>query len=138
MTLKQDEVKYNESNEINILNYILMKKILLLALLLCGISQAWADTWTDGNGINWTFTVSGRNATDIKPTYASSISGEIVIPRRVGTNLTVTSIAKEAFYNCSGLTSVDIPSGVTSIGNSAFQNCSGLTWVYIPNSVTTL
>ena len=36
-----------------------------------------------------------------------------------------------AFYGCSGLTSLTIPSGVTSIGNQAFYGCSGLTSIYV-------
>ena len=36
-------------------------------------------------------------------------------------------IVGEAFYKCSGLTSVTIPNSVTSIGNEAFSGCSGLT-----------
>ena len=40
-------------------------------------------------------------------------------------------IGSYAFYDCSGLTSVTIPSGVTSIGQDAFYNCSGLTSVYV-------
>ena len=39
----------------------------------------------------------------------------------------VTSIGKNAFYNCRGLTSVTIPNSVTSIGKNAFYNCRGLT-----------
>ncbi|MBO4677591.1 MAG: leucine-rich repeat domain-containing protein, partial [Oscillospiraceae bacterium] len=50
----------------------------------------------------------------------------------------VTSIGDNAFFDCSGLTSVTIPGSVTSIGNSAFRNCSGLTSVTIPGSVTNI
>ena len=41
-----------------------------------------------------------------------------------GITYAVTSIGSSAFYNCSGLTSVTIPSSVTSIGSNAFLNCS--------------
>ena len=50
----------------------------------------------------------------------------------------VTSIGDCAFYNCTGLTSITIPDRVTSIGDSAFRNCTGLTSVTIPDSVTSI
>ena len=48
----------------------------------------------------------------------------------------VNSIGNYAFFDCSGLTSVNIGNSVTSIGESAFYGCSGLTSITIPNSVT--
>ena len=42
------------------------------------------------------------------------------------------------FYDCSGLTSLTLPSSVTSIGWSAFSGCSGLTSLTLPSSVTSI
>ena len=50
----------------------------------------------------------------------------------------VTSIGDAAFYDCSSLTSLTIPSSVTSIGEAAFSGCSGLTSLTIPSSVTSI
>ena len=40
-------------------------------------------------------------------------------------------IGAYAFYGCSSLTSLTLPSSVTSIGSSAFYGCSGLTSIYV-------
>ena len=50
----------------------------------------------------------------------------------------VTNIGDEAFYGCTGMTSVTIPGSVTSIGEYAFERCTGLTSVTIPDSVTSI
>ena len=50
----------------------------------------------------------------------------------------VTSIGDKAFRGCSRLTSLTIPSGVTSIGDWAFSGCSGLTSLTLPSGVTSI
>ena len=66
-------------------------------------------------------------------------SGDIIIPSNVkheGMNFLVTALGDDCFYQCSGLTSIEIPSSVTSIGEGAFSDCNGLTYIEIPSSVT--
>ena len=75
------------------------------------------------------------------PYYTTKPTGNLVIPSAVviaGTTYTVTNIGEYAFYGCSGLTSISIPTSVTSIGSYAFRGCTGLTEVIIPNSVTSI
>ena len=77
-------------------------------------------------------TVSLTKYDRIQPT------GDLVIPGSVtygGTEYTVTTIGKDAFRDCTGLTSVTIPASVTTIGDGGFSYCSGLTSVTIPSSV---
>ena len=64
--------------------------------------------------------------------YSCSSLSSITIPT------SVTSIESETFYKCTSLTSLTIPSSVTSIGSSAFYGCSGLTSLIIPSSVTSI
>ena len=50
----------------------------------------------------------------------------------------VTSIGKEAFFNCTGLAKITIPDSVTSIGGRAFSGCTSLTEITIPDGVTSI
>ena len=63
--------------------------------------------------------------------YCSSLS-EIVIPS------SVTSIGDSTFYGCNSLSEIVIPSSVTSIGDSAFYGCNSLSEIVIPSSVTSI
>lgn len=48
----------------------------------------------------------------------------------------ITNIGSGAFYNCSSLTSIEIPYGVKDIGYNAFNGCISLKSITIPDSVT--
>ena len=76
-----------------------------------------------------------------RDTKFNSYSGDVVIPSQVevdGKIVPVTSIGVQAFRNCFGLTSVQLPEGITSIDRQAFTNCVALQTVVIPASVKTI
>ena len=62
----------------------------------------------------------------------ASVSGDYTVKQGTKT------IADDAFFGNSSLTSITIPDGVTHIGSSAFWGCKELTSVIIPDSVTSI
>jgi hypothetical protein len=64
--------------------------------------------------------------------YGCSKLKKITLPSHI------TTIGNNAFANCSSLTSIIIPEGVTSIGDNAFANCTSLESIVIPEGVTTI
>ncbi len=67
----------------------------------------------------------------------TAVSGALVIPAELE-GYPVTVIDEYAFYECTGLTSVTIPSSVTKIGNSAFYGCTNLAECIIGEDVTAI
>ena len=62
-----------------------------------------------------------------------TIDGDLVL------NNKVTAIGDNAFYNCTSLTNIEIPSSVKSIGDNAFSHCRNLETVKIGNDgITTI
>ena len=115
-----------------------MKKSILFFILMLIPLMACADP-VEIDGIYYNLISKAQMAEVTR--NPNNYSGEVVIPKTVtygGEEYNVTTIGSNAFYGCTGLTSVNIPNSVTSIGMSAFKSCSGLTSVTIPNSVKSI
>ncbi len=69
--------------------------------------------------------------------YDTEASGALTIPATIEGN-PVTSIWRDAFNLCYGLTSITIPDSVTSIEAGAFNGCTKLTNITIPDGVTSI
>ena len=112
--------------------------VMLVVLMLMTTSSAMAEVI---DGIRYMLDPVKKTAT-ILPQFNGYYSGDIIIPEKVkgndGVEYVVTSLDASCFLNCSGLTSITIPSSVTSLGKSCFDGCSGLTSITIPSSVTSL
>lgn len=124
-----------------------MKKILLFMLGgLMSLPVLGTDFTYENQGQTLSYTILDENAKTCmvnsnNNTNETNISGKVEIPETViydNTEYSVTSIGNRAFYGCSGLSEVTIPTSVTSIGGDAFFNCIGLTSMTIPNSVTSI
>ena len=119
----------------------LLQRLFTTLLLLAVTILTWAYDF-EVDGIYYNENSDGTSVTvTYKTTSYNSYSGSVAVPSQVtynGKTYDVTSIGYEAFYKCTGLTSVTIPNSVTSISGSAFSGCSGLTSVTIPNSVTSI
>ena len=116
-----------------------MKRLLLLicTLLCANVLSAQTTFWIG----DIQYEITSTNPAEVEVYNAISSITTAIIPAIVTyqeTTYDVTSIGDNAFYDCSSLTSVDIPNSVTSIGAQAFSFCSSLTSIDIPNSVTSI
>ena len=96
---------------------------LLLLVCFVGTLPSWAENYME-DGIIYDLDRSAKTAVVKGLEDKSATSAEI---KSNVDGCEVTSIGEQAFYSCSSLTSINIPSSVTSIGRSAFEGCSALT-----------
>ena len=116
---------------------------MLVVLMLMTTSSAMAEEakFEVIDGFRYLLESDTKTAT-LVPKTDGKYSGDIIIPEKVkgndGVEYVVTSLGASCFEDCSGLTSITIPSSVTSLDDYCFKGCSGLTSITIPSSVTSI
>ena len=119
---------------------------ILSLLALMASSTAWAFQ-KEYQGFYYELDPDTKQATLICPRDGSGnlvspeYSGSIALPNyfyfkvneedEYDTYFFLSAIGDKAFYNCTNLTSVSIPSGVTTIGRDVFEGCTALTRLVI-------
>lgn len=104
----------------------IIQKIGLLAAMLQTVITASAYDF-EVDGLN--YFICSYNDRTVAVSHFNKVNGDLVIPQRIiysGETYSVISISQYAFYNCTGLTSVEIPSSVKTIGDSSFESCINL------------
>ena len=117
------------------------KKLMTLLLVLLSANSMMAHDFEQG-GIYYNIIHADEvEVTFMGDSYTSedkAYSGAVTIPETVthdGEAYTVTTIGVYAFYECTELTSVELPATVTVIRGAAFMLCSNLTDIVFPDSL---
>ncbi len=132
-----------------------MKKLFLLFAVLAAFTiSAKAEDFAVANssGVTIYYNITDATELTVEVTYDGNYTptfnvesvwytGVVKTPSTVtydGVTYSVTSIGSQAFYGCSGLTSINISSGVTDIQSAAFRYCTALTNVILPSTLTSI
>lgn len=114
-----------------------MKKFFMRSILFLFIvffimhPQNLTATAKENNQYDFTYSIINEKA------IITGFSGKPIyleIPEKID-NIPVTSVRDNAFFRCSSLKQISLPSGITEIGHHAFFECSSLESIVIPSSV---
>ena len=86
-------------------------------------------------------TASNSSMQQVRQYYTASLHDDYYLPKNLR-KITITEPCSKinygAFYNCTMLEEIVLPSSLTSIAANAFYNCSKLVGIIIPDSVTSI
>ena len=114
-----------------------LSKNLALIVLFLLIGQRGFSYDFEVNGIYYGYDSNSQTAY-VTFDNSKKYTGDIIIPASIsynGRTISVTAIGKNAFRNCTELTSVIIPNTTLTIEEDAFNGCSSLSCLTIPSSV---
>ena len=114
----------------------------------CKLTSApitWDKNWHSGNNVIYGYIDSGvtngfawlnvnNEITIYDYTGGASV---LTVPEKIG-NVSVTTIAENAFAYCTSITDLTISEGIRSIEAYAFSNCTGIIKLTLPASVTNI
>ena len=109
-----------------------MKKILLFAIVTLFSISVFAETVFEHNGVYYKKTSSTTVSVIANPD-GTKYSGDIVIVAVPQRGVFTTAIADSAFYKCTELTSIDLPTSIATIGEESFRDCALLKSIKLPN-----
>ena len=122
-----------------------MKRIILLIIMTISVVLTFAADHKysfESQGIFYNITNTANLTVEV--TYGKQYGeyfGAVDIPQTTSYNgvyYTVTSVGKNAFSGCSGVTKVTFPSTVTTIGDYAFSGCNAMLEMFIPATITSI
>ena len=122
------------------------KRITILTLIAC-VAISLFGTVAFGESALFRENIEGEEYVDGYYTYkivdgeailiecdGDQAAGAITVPAELG-GYPVTAIGDNAFYNCTGITSVTIPDSVVNIGIRAFDCCENIAAIEFGNGV---
>lgn len=122
-----------------------MKKILSLLITTVLFCQpAWAQSFTDENGLSYTILDEDARTCALCQNTTNPYAGDLVIPETTTdptteTEYTVTAVKAEAFKGSKTLTSVTFGNSITTLGSKLFYTCTpNVQSIHLGSGITTI
>ena len=114
----------------------MLKKFFFVLVFCITVCNVFAQNTVVQDGI--VYTLDANTHTASVTGHTNDLAAEITILVKItegGIDYAVTSIGKDAFYECATLKSVTIPGSIKTIGQSAFNRCTSLSTINLFNGI---